>query len=123
MYQPVVLGFLPFIGGLCSRLLDKLTDFFVLVLRKNVLNPKKKHRPVVLGNELTYVLGCFRDGVVRCLNATILRKRPVKKSYVEQLAIGTMEIENTMQLVGRSISFGLLLFGVGLIFTLLYLLF
>ena len=123
LYQPVVLGFLPFVGGLCCRVLDKMTDFGALLLGKHVLYPKKKHRPVVVGNELTYALGTFMDGIVRCLNATVLRKRPVKKSYVEQFAIQTMEVENTMQLVGRSISFGLLLFGIGLIITLLYLLF
>ena len=123
VYQPVVLGLLPFIGGLFCRLLDKMTDFFTFLLRKNVFKPKKKHHPVVVGNELTYVLGSFLDGVVRCLNATFLRKRPIKKSYVEQLAIRTMEVEATILLVGRSVSFGLLLFGIGLIVTLLYLLF
>ena len=114
---------MPFVGGLCCRLLDKMTDFFVLVLRKNVFKPKKKHRPVVVGNELTHALGWFMDSAAHGLNSTILRKRPIKTSYEEQLAIRTMEVENTMQLVGRSISFGLLLFGIGLIITLLYLLF
>ena len=123
IYQPVVLGFLPFVGGLCCRLLDKMTDFFVLVLRKNVFKPKKKHRPVVVGNELTHALGWFMDSVAHFLNATILRKRPIKTSYEEQLAITSMEIDKTLQMVGRSISFGLLLFGIGLIITLLYLLF
>lgn len=123
IYQPVVLGFLPFVGGLCCRLLDKMTDFFVLVLRKNVFKPKKKHRPVVVGNELTHVLGWFMDSVAHFLNATVLRKRPIKTSYEEQLAITSMEVDKTLQLVGRSISFGLLLFGIGLIITLLYLLF
>ena len=123
IYQPVMLGLLPFIGGFFCRVLDKMTDFFALVLRKNVFKPKKKHRPVVVGNEFTYLVGSFLDGIVRCLNATVLRKRPIRKSYVEQLAIRNMEAEATVQLVGRSISFGLLLFGIGLIFTLLYLLF
>jgi len=123
LYQPVLLGVLPFIGGLFCRILDKTTDFFALILRKNVFKPKKKHRPVVVGNEFTYAVGSFLDGVVQFLNVTVLRKRPIRKSYVEQLAIRSMEADATMRLVGRGMSFGLMLFGIGLVFTLLYLLF
>lgn len=123
LYQPVLLGFLPFVCGFFCRVLDKMTDFFALLLRKKVFRPKKKHRRVAVGNGLTYAVGSLLDRIVFILNVTVCRKNPIQKSFVEVLAIRNMEVDATVQLVGRSVSFGLLLFGLGLICTLLYLLF
>ncbi len=122
IYQPVVLHLLPFVFGFFSRVLDKLTDFFALVMGKKVLKPKKKHRPVPVGNGISYALGTFLDGIVHMLNATFCKKKPIQKSYVNSLAIMTTEMEATGNLVSRSVSFGLLLFCIGLVLTLLYLL-
>ena len=123
LYQPVVCGVLPFVCGFFCRVLDKMTDFFAIFLGKKVFKPKKKHRPVAVGNELTYAVGSFLDGIIYLLNVTVYRKKPIRKSFVDLLAIRSMEANVTVSLVSRSMSFGLLLFGIGLIFTLLYLLF
>lgn len=123
VYQPIVLHFLPFVFGFFSRVLDKLTDFFALFMGKKVLKPKKKHRPVPVGNGFSYAVGSFLDRVVHVLNVTFFRKNPIQKSYVNSLAIMSTEMEATLNLVGRSVSFGLLLFCIGLVLTLLYLLF
>ncbi len=122
IYQPVVLQFLPFVFGFFSRVLDKMTDFFAMVFGKKVLKPKVKHRPVPVGNGISYALGTFMDGIVHMLNATFCKKNPIQKSYVNSLAIMTTEVEATGNLVSRSVSFGLLLFCIGLVLTLLYLL-
>ncbi len=123
LYRPVVCHFLPFVCGFFCRVLDKMTDFFVIILGRHVFKPKRKHRPVAVGNELTYAIGSCLDGVIYLLNATVCRKRPIQKSFVDSLAIRSMEANVTVSLVSRSVSYGLLLFGVGLILTLLYLLF
>ncbi len=123
LYQPVLLSFLPFVCGFFCRVLDKMTDFFTLFLGKKVFRPKKKHRRVVVGNGFTYAVGSLLDRMIYILNTTVCRKNPIQKSFVEILAIRNMEVDATVQLVGRSVSFGLLLFGLGLICTLLYLLF
>ena len=123
VYQPILLYFLPFVFGFFSRVLDKMTDFFSLVLRRNVLKPKKKKRPVAVGTGMSYAIGSFLDKIVSVLNGTIYRKRPIQKSFVNLLAIRNMEVDATIAIVGRSASFGLLLFCIGLVLTLLYLLF
>lgn len=123
IYQPILLHFLPFVCGFFSRVLDKLTDFFSLVLRRNVLKPKKKKRPVAVGTGLSYAVGIVMDKIVAILNATVYRKHPIQKSFVNLLAIRNMEVDATIAIVGRSVSFGLLLFCIGLVLTLLYLLF
>lgn len=123
LYQPIVLQLLPFVFGFFSRVLDKLTDFFAMLVGRKVLKPKRKHRPVPVGNGFSYAVGTFLDGVVTLLNATFYKKKPIQKSYVNSLAIMTTEMEATGNLVSRSVSFGLLLFCIGLVLTLLYLLF
>ena len=123
VYQPIVLQFLPFVFGFFSRVLDKVTDFFALVIGKKIFRPKKKKRPAAVGNGVSYAVGSFLDGIVHALNATVLRKKPCQKSFVNIFAITAAEFEATSNLVTRSVSFGLLLFCIGLIMTLLYLLF
>ena len=123
VYQPILLYFLPFVFGFFSRILDKMTDFFSLILRRNVLKPKKKKRPVAVGTGMSYAIGSFLDKIVSVLNGTIYRKRPIQKSFVNLLAIRNMEVDATIAIVGRSASFGLLLFCIGLVLTLFYLLF
>ena len=123
IYQPILLYFLPFVFGFFSRILDKMTDFVSLVLRRNVLKPKKKKRPVAVGTGTSYAIGYLLDSIVSLLNKTIYRKRPIQKLFVNLLAIRNMEVDATIAIVGRSVSFGLLLFCIGLVLTLLYLLF
>ena len=88
-----------------------------------MLKPKKKKRPVAVGTGLSYAIGSCLDKIVALLNATIYRKNPIQKSFVNVLAIRNMEVDATIAIVGRSASFGLLLFCIGLVLTLVYLIF
>ncbi|MGN0506028.1 MAG: complex I subunit 5 family protein [Lachnospiraceae bacterium] len=123
VYQPVVLKFLPFVCAFVCRVCDKLVDGIVFLLRKKVFGPKKKHRPVAVGTGFTYAVGTFLDGIVVVLNCTFRRKRPIETSFVNELAIRREEMGATYSLVARGVSFGLLLFCIGLLLTLIYVLF
>lgn len=123
LYRPVILVFLPFVCAFLCRILDKITDALAFVLRTKVLGPKKKHRPVAVGSSITYAAGTFLDGMMIVLNRTFLKKRPIEISFVNELAIRREEMQATYVLVARGVSFGLLMFCIGLIMTLIYLLF
>lgn len=122
VYQPIFLGFLPFVGAFVCRLCDKLIDGIALALRKHVFRAKRKKRPVAVGSGFTYVIGSILDGIVNVLNHTILRRRKIQTSFVNLLAISRAEMDATGKVIARSVSFGLLMFCIGLLLTLSYLL-
>lgn len=120
VYQPVFLQFLPFVCAFFCRILDKLVDTIALVLRKTALGPRK-HRKVGIGASIIYVLGSFLDGITALLNHTVFRRHPIETSFVRLIAISREEMGATFQLVARGVSFGLLMFCIGLLITLIYL--
>lgn len=122
VYRPVLLIVLPFIGAFLSRCLDCLVDGIVILLRKTILKPKQEKVWNKVGTKTTYAIGKFLDDIVLCLNKTIRRNNPITKSFVSILAFSREEVDKTTKIVSRSVSFGLLMFCVGLFLTLAYLL-
>lgn len=120
VYQPVFLQFLPFVCAFFSRVLDKFIDAVALVLRKTVLGPRKYHKAGI-GTSILYTLGAFFDGITALLNHTVFRRHPIEASFVKLIAISREEMGATFQLVARGVSFGLLMFCIGLLITLIYL--
>lgn len=123
VYIPVFVYFLPFVLGFFSRVCDRLVDGLALFLRKKVFCARKKKRPVAVGSGLTYAVGSVLDGLVGLCNRTFRKKRPIERSFVDLLAISRAEMDATGRLIVRSVSFGLLMFCIGLLVTLIYLLF
>ena len=83
--------------------------------KKRAARAKKEAQPVPVGNRVTYVLGSAVD-----------RLRGVKEdgvSYVSEFAALYEEFTRDRRKVTRSMSFGLLLFCIGLLVTLIYLLY
>lgn len=122
IYRPVLLKGLPFVLGVVCRVLDSLVDFVVVLLRKSVYKDSKLPHELNEGTAITHMLGCFVNGLERGANATIWRKRPRNVDYVHKYALIHEEISEEGTIIGRSLSFGLLLFCVGLIITVVYLL-
>lgn len=121
IYRPILLGFLPFVGALFSRIVEWMTDGIVLLLGKTVLSPRKERGPII-GTQTSYILGTIMNGIVRFMNMTFFRKNPKNVNYVERYAEYSTEIRTTGALIRRSLSYGLLMFSMGLIITLIYLL-
>lgn len=110
-------------GGVLARTLDALTDGAALLARKTVL-PKMQHKdPVPVGNRFTYACGSAADGMVAFLNRTLKRKNPRKGGYAAAFAAANEEMAKQSRQLARSVSFGLLLFCLGLFCTLAYLLY
>lgn len=121
VYRPFFLKLLPFLGALFSRLFDRLIDGFAIGMMKSVLRPKKTHQK--REHPLAYGLGRFVDGISYVVQVKI-RKKPVPKrhSYGDLFAVGSTEFSRTTRLVFYSVSFGLMMFAIGLMAALIYLL-
>lgn len=123
IYRPVLLYVLPFIFGVVCRVLDCLVDGIVVLLRKTVYKDSKLPHELEEGTYITYLAGNFVNGLEKFANITIWRKRPKKVDYVHKYAMIYEELSEDGTIVARSLSFGLLLFCIGLIITVVYLLF
>lgn len=122
VYRPVLLYALPFVFGVACRALDSLADGIIVLLRKSIYKDSKLPHELEEGTYITYLAGSFVNGLEAFANATIWRKQPKKTDYVHKYAMIYEELSEDGTIVGRSLSFGLLLFCIGLIITVVYLL-
>lgn len=122
IYRPIFLSFLPFLFAIVSRAMDQLVDGSLVLARKTIYANVKLKEALPEGTKLTYVLGTIFDDIARFLNKTILRKRPIKRSFVHTFAVKKAEMDEANPIIATSMSFGLLLVCIGLCLTLLYLL-
>ncbi|MCI8490906.1 MAG: NADH dehydrogenase [Lachnospiraceae bacterium] len=124
MYRPLLLKILPFIARVICRILDSLADWLVLLLRKTIFRERKIPHELAEGNELTHLLGVVLDWFRRIKRRILKQPAPEHEvSYEHKLALQREKFVETNTIIQRSLSFGLLLFYVGLVFTLLYLLY
>lgn len=124
LYRPLLLGILPFLARVFCRILDSLADGVILLLRKSIYRDRKIPHELAEGSEFTHVAGAALD-VLRRLKRKIFRQPEPEHeiSYEHKLAMQREKIMETNAIIQRSLSFGLLLFYVGLVFTLIYLLY
>lgn len=121
VYRPLLLRILPTLLGVLCRIPDSLADAVVVLLRKTVYRDSPLPRERTEGNVLTEILGKLMNGWESAANHTWRRKAPGRTDYVHILALKNEMIKESNRIIGRSLSFGLLLFGVGLVLTLVYL--
>lgn len=121
LYRPVLLKVLPFIGGVASRIADRVLDSIVVFLRKTIYRDSKLPHELEEGTYLTHVLGMTMDEWNMVLNHTVRRHHPKEVSYEHKLALVYEEEEENTTIIRRSMSYGLLLFCIGFIATLIYL--
>ena len=120
MYRPLLLGVLPAIFGVLCRTFDSFTDTLVIILRKTVYQDSPLPHERSEGNVLTCALGKVMNGFQFVGNHTWRRKAPVEKDYVHIAAMWNEEFRENNRIIQRSLSFGLLLFCMGLTLTLIY---
>lgn len=121
LYRPLLRGLGLLLGVVC-RLLDRLPDYLVVGLRKSIYKDSPLPHELEEGDAFTHAVGTVLDGGKRVLNRTIRKKHPVKVSFEHRLAMLSEEIRENNTMISRSLSFGLLLFCIGLVCTLLYML-
>ncbi len=122
VYKPVFLKILPFFGALFSRAADRLMDGLSIFIMKTLLRPGGRSH-VRNDHPLAYAAGKLADAVFTLVHVKIRKKPPVSRaSYADLFTVGSTEFSRAARLVLYSVSFGLLLFALGLTATLVYLL-
>lgn len=121
LYRPVLLKILPFTFGIICRFLDSLADTIVVVLRKTVFRDSRLPRELPQGTPLTHMCACIAASIQWLGNQTIHKKHPRNQDYDHKFALFYEELSENSMMIARSMSFGLLLFCVGLILTVAYL--
>jgi hydrogenase-4 component B len=122
LYRPLLLNILPFIFGVLCRILDTLADLLVVVLRKTIYKDSPLPQELSEGTVFTVAFGKVLNAVRDLGNLTKNRKHPVTRDYVHMLAVKREELRENNMIIGRSLSFGLMLVCVGLCLTLIYIL-
>lgn len=123
IYRPILLQALPFVFGVISRVFDSFTDWIVVVLRLTVYKDSPVRGELKEGNIFTYYAGSLVSRSVRLLNRVrALFKLPQlpERNYVHEYAVEHDTFKESSFIITRSMSFGLMLFCLGLVITVLY---
>ena len=123
VYKPVIAG-LSAVGFFVSKAVGQAADAVAAGLSLTVLRaaePKKVHHHA--GNAVTAAVGSAMDEAAETLNHTVWRSRPKEHQFVGRL-MGLWEgARDARQRMTHTMSYALLMFALGLAFTLIYLLF
>lgn len=145
LYRPVLLRILPSVLGGCCKLLemiiesvskgifatakflfgllDKLPEMGVIATRRTALMPVCEVTPVSFADRICNGIGHVLNFFAK-LNHKLFRRGKAKEcDYVEKVNRGADDLGETIKLVSRSLSYGLLAFCIGLLVMLGYLLY
>ena len=122
-YRPVLLKFLPTVCAAVCLIIDRFVDGVVVILRKSVYKDSLIYKEMDEGNEITYALGTFFNKMENVLNKTVWRSNPHKIEFTHQFALKYASFKENFGFIERSLSYGLILFCLGLCAVLIYLLF
>ena len=117
-----VAAILPKVGAAVAGVMDILTDSLVVLLRKTLYRDARYHGELEEGNALTHVVGVSLNVLEQLLNKTIWRHHEHRKDLEHWFVLKYAAFKENSTLIGRSLSFGLVLFCLGLCATLVYLL-
>ncbi|MCM1542844.1 MAG: sodium:proton antiporter [Blautia sp.] len=120
LYRPLLLRALPAIFGVLCRVLDSLTDTLVVLLRKTFYHDSPLPHELSEGNALTFAVGKVMNGFQFVGNHIWRRNAPLQKDYIHIAALWNEEFRENNRIIQRSLSFGLLMFCVGLTLTMVY---
>ena len=123
IYRPILLRLLPFVFGVISRVFDSFTDWIVVALRKTIYKDSPVKGELREGNVFTYYLGSLVSHSVRLINRIrgLFKQPPLpERNYVHEYAVEHDTFKESSFIITRSMSFGLMLFCLGLVVTVLY---
>lgn len=121
-YRPVLLKFLPTVMGTICLVLDRLVDGVVVILRKTIYKDSPIHKEWDEGNSVTHALGTVFNKGESVLNKTVWRSMPRMTDYRHRFALKYASFKENFVFIERSLSYGLILFCLGLCAVLIYLL-
>lgn len=121
VYKPLI-ALLIGVGTLAARVCGTVTDAVAYILARTVLSANRRRARVSVGNPVTCAVGACADGVTEGLNQTVLRERPVEHHFVGFFAGLWDGLIDFAQRITHTMSYGLILFAIGLCVTIIYLL-
>lgn len=123
VYRPLLLTILPFVFGVFCRILDSLVDGIVVLLRKTIYKDSPLPHELEEGTPLTHLIGSFMDTLRGWKYKLAHKDMPQGPTCEHKLANLYEDLNENITIIGRSMSFGLLLFCIGLMITVAYLIF
>lgn len=123
VYRPLLLTILPFLFGVLCRILDSLVDGIVVLLRKTIYKDSPLPHELEEGTPTTHLVGSFMDTVRGWKYKLAHKELPQGPTYEHKLANIHEDLNENVTIIGRSMSFGLLLFCIGLMITVAYMIF
>ena len=103
--------------------LGGLTDFIADLISRKILSARKKKAPTSVGNVITRTIGGMLDSMAEGLNHTVLRGHQIEHHALGRISGAWDGLMDAISQMSHTMSYGLLLFGLGLCVTLLYLMF
>ena len=123
LMEKVLLPFIRMMGSLIAKIADLSLDTLVFAVKRTVMKVLGPHAPVPVGNRLTYTVGSIMDAVNVFIHKLFIKERPIRVHFTTALAALAEDADHDLRRVSRTLSYGLLMFSAGLIFTLIYVLF
>ncbi len=120
MYRPLI-AILSSVCGLFCRILDTLVDLLVLFLRKTIYRDSPLPHELQEGSVFTVFLGSIANGCAKLYYQMFRKGTPAEKDYVHEFAVRRAEMRQNNIVIGRSLSFALMLLCIGFLLTLFYL--
>ncbi len=121
-YRPVLLKFLPTVCAALCLAIDRLVDGIVVLLRKSVYKDSRIYKEMDEGNVVTFELGRAFNKMQSILNGTVWHNNPSRRDFAHLFAMKYTSFKENFGFIERSLSYGLILFCLGLCVVLIYLL-
>lgn len=121
LYGPLLFTVLPWIGTFFSRILDWFVDGIVIIMRRTLFRDNSTEEKPVYGGRLMDALGEMMNVLKKGWNLTFGRRHPVETNYVVAFAGYKKKLLLYGDILGKSVSFGLFMFALGFVLTILYL--
>ncbi len=121
IYWPA-LHTLSLVGAVVSKFLGDIMDTIALMFSHTFLAMRKYTEKIHVGNIITETVGHTADSFAEMLNHTLFANHPKAHHYTGFFAGVWDGIMDAVRRLTHTMSYGLLLFGIGLCMTLVYLL-
>ena len=121
VYWPALRS-LSFAGAVTAKAFGDVLDWLALIFTNTFLKMKHYTETVRIGNIFTDTVGGVADKLAEVFNQTLFRRHPHAHHYTGTLAGWWNGMVAAVRKMTHTMSYGLLLFGLGLCVTLIYLL-
>ncbi len=111
---------LQWLGKLMARTLSTSLDSACAFLGRTVFSPPHPHRPVPVGNRFTYMMGRLFNAFAALKNR-LLRRKTEGGKYTYFFSALWDQAAASFQKITQSLSFSLMMFSIGFLITLVYL--